>query len=72
MSDIVETKKRSLLKSILWRLIATLNSYTILSVGFFNGNLTKAIAMNVTGLLIMYFYERIWSKINYGRYTENK
>lgn len=72
MSDIVETKKRSLFKSILWRLIATLNSYTILSVGFFDGNLTKAIAMNVTGLLIMYFYERIWSKINYGRYTENK
>ena len=72
MSDIVETKKRSLLKSILWRLIATLNSYTILSVGFFNGNLIKAIAMNVTGLLIMYFYERIWSTINYGRYIENK
>jgi len=70
VSDIVETKKRSLLKSILWRLIATLNSYTILSVGFFDGNLTNAIAMNITGLLIMYFYERIWSKIKYGRYYE--
>lgn len=70
MGNIVETKKRSLLKSILWRLIATLNSYTILSVGFFDGNLINAIAMNVTGLLIMYFYERIWSKIKYGRYYE--
>jgi uncharacterized membrane protein len=67
---IIETKKRSVIKSIIWRVIATLNSYTILSVGFFNGNLINAIMMNVTGLIIMYFYERIWSKINYGRYNE--
>jgi len=67
---IVETKKRSVIKSIIWRVIATLNSYTILSVGFFDGNLTNAIMMNVTGLGIMYFYERIWSKITYGRYNE--
>ena len=68
---IVETKKRSVIKSIIWRVIATLNSYTILSAGFFDGNLINAIMMNVTGLAIMYFYERIWSKIDYGRYNDN-
>jgi uncharacterized membrane protein len=68
---IIETKKRSVIKSIIWRVIATLNSYTILSVGLFDGNLISAIMMNLTGLFIMYFYERIWSKINYGRYNDN-
>lgn len=72
MSDIVETKKRSLLKSIIWRIVATINSYTILSIGLVDGNLAKAVVMNITGLFIMYYYERIWSMINYGRYTENK
>lgn len=67
---IVETKKRSIVKSIIWRIIATINSYTILSVGLFDGNLINAIVMNITGLAIMYFYERIWSKITYGRYYE--
>lgn len=67
---IVETKKRSVMKSIIWRIVATINSYTILSVGLFDGNLVKAVVMNITGLLIMYYYERIWSKITYGRYYE--
>lgn len=67
---IVETKKRSVMKSIIWRIVATINSYTILSVGLFDGNLMKAVVMNITGLLIMYYYERIWSKITYGRYYE--
>ena len=67
---IVETRKRSVMKSIIWRIVATINSYTILSVGLFDGNLVKAVVMNITGLLIMYYYERIWSKITYGRYYE--
>ena len=31
------------------------------------GNFTKAVIMNITGFVVFYFFERIWSKINYGR-----
>jgi uncharacterized membrane protein len=66
---VVETKKRHLVKIISWRVLATTNSFLILSIGW-NGNLKNAIIMNVTGMIVMYYFERIWSKINYGRYTE--
>lgn len=64
---IIETKKRHLIKSLSWRVFATLNSFLILSIGF-SGNLKNAIIMNLTGIVVMFFFERIWSKINYGRY----
>ena len=66
---VVETKKRHLIKTISWRVLATTNSFLILSIGF-GGNLKNAIIMNVTGMLVMFFFERIWSKINYGRYIK--
>jgi hypothetical protein len=70
MGVVKETRKRSILKSILWRVIATINSYFVLSLAISDGNLMNAIIMNITGLIIMFYYERIWSKINYGRYIE--
>ncbi|MEY3421292.1 MAG: putative rane protein [Bacteroidota bacterium] len=69
-NKIVETKKRAIAKTISWRVIATLNSFWILSIGW-NGNFKNAIIMNITGMVFMYYFERIWSKINYGRYTED-
>ncbi len=60
----IETKKRTLTKSIIWRLIATLNSFLILCIGLKN-NLNSAIIMNITGFFIYYFYERIWTKIKW-------
>jgi uncharacterized membrane protein len=53
----------------MWRVVATVNSFFILSLGF-SGNLKNAILMNVTGMVMMYFFERIWSKYDYGRFTE--
>lgn len=64
---IVETKKRHLAKSLSWRVLATTNSFLVLSMGL-TGNLRNAIIMNLTGIVVMYFFERIWSKIDYGRY----
>ena len=61
-----ETKKRTIVKSIIWRLIATLNSFIILSVGLKN-NLNSAILMNITGFFIYYFFERVFNKINWGK-----
>jgi hypothetical protein len=68
---VVETKKRHFVKIISWRVLATINSFLILSIGW-SGNLKNAIIMNITGMIVMYYFERIWSKINYGRYTEQK
>ena len=67
--EVVETKKRHLVKTISWRVLATTNSFLILSLGFV-GNLKNAIIMNITGTAVMFLFERIWSKINYGRYIK--
>ncbi len=64
-----ETKKRSIIKTVIWRLIATSNSYFVLL--YLNDtnkdNLYKAIYMNITGFFVYYFYERIWNFIKWGK-----
>ena len=70
MSKIIETKTRSVLKTVLWRIIATVNAYIVISTSIVDGNWSQAILMNFTGMVIMYFYERIWSGIDYGRTIE--
>jgi hypothetical protein len=62
-----ETKTRSWTKSILWRVIATANSFAILTSALTDKPLTNAIYMNITGLFIYYFYERIWNYIFWGK-----
>ena len=67
---IIETKKRTTYKAISWRAVAVLNSWAILSLSVTNNNFLNALLMNVTGFFAFYFFERIWAKINYGRYVE--
>ncbi len=62
-----ETKKRSLIKTILWRIVATLNSFIILLMFPLHRAIILAILMNITGFVIYYFYERIWNRIKWGR-----
>ena len=63
-----ETKKRTMVKSISWRAVAIINSWLVLSIANVEyTNMTKALIMNFTGLLIFYIFDRIWSKIKYGR-----
>lgn len=64
-----DTKSRSIIKTIIWRLIATLNSYFILIIltNSNKENLYKAIIMNITGFFIYYAYERIWNFIKWGK-----
>ncbi len=62
-----ETKTRSIIKSVLWRLTATVNSFLILSLALSGDNLSNAIYMNITGLFVYFFYERIWNAISYGK-----
>ena len=69
MSLMQETKTRSLTKSVLWRLVATLNSFLVLVYfqTIIESNLGKAIMMNITGFFVYYSYERIWNIIKWGK-----
>jgi uncharacterized membrane protein len=67
---IVETKKRTLFKTISWRVVAILNSFLVLTINITDSNFWNAIYMNITGFIIYYLFDRIWSKVNYGRYTK--
>jgi len=62
-----ETKKRTLFKTISWRLVAVTNSWTILSLSLVDSNFWNAIIMNVSGLVFFYGFERLWNNINYGK-----
>ena len=68
--EIRESKKRTTIKTITWRLVAILNSWGILTLSTASSNFTNALLMNVTGFFAFYFFERIWSKIEYGRYVK--
>jgi uncharacterized membrane protein len=68
--EIRESKKRTTIKTITWRLVAILNSWGILTLSTASSNFTNALMMNVTGFFAFYFFERIWSKIEYGRYVK--
>tara|TARA_R100001377_G_scaffold82012_1_gene61955 strand:- start:269 stop:484 length:216 start_codon:yes stop_codon:yes gene_type:complete len=65
-----ETKTRSILKAILWRVIATANSYLILTSGFTSTNIGAALLMNFTGLITYFYYERLWNIIKSGKTTQ--
>ena len=65
-----ETRQRSLRKSIGWRIVAIINSYIILAMYFTDSPLYNAIAMNATGAILYYVYERVWNNTSVGRYVE--
>lgn len=67
----IETPKRSWTKSIIWRLIATANSFAILTAAITGSALWNAVCMNITGLFVYYFYERIWNRISWGKIPVN-
>jgi uncharacterized membrane protein len=65
----IETKKRTILKTISWRMVAILNSFLVLTVNITDSNFLNALYMNITGFVIYYGFERIWNKIKYGKKT---
>ena len=65
-----ETRQRSIKKSIGWRILAVINSYIILAMYITDSPLYNAIAMNVTGAVLYYVYERLWNNSRKGRYLE--
>jgi uncharacterized membrane protein len=63
----VETKQRTILKTISWRMVAILNSFLVLTVNVTDSNFLNALYMNITGFIVYYFFERLWTKIKYGK-----
>lgn len=63
-----ETKTRSVVKSITWRMLATIT--TIILVKIFTGNLKIAISVGfvetLSKLMIFYVHERTWTQVRWG------
>ncbi len=63
-----ETKTRSVVKSIVWRLLCIVVS--IIVSFFLTGNWDIAVAIgtiyNVITMILYYFHERMWNKIAWG------
>lgn len=65
----METNKRSLLKTITWRLTGSGATFLISLIISGNINLagTIAVIQLVANTLLYYVHERIWNKIKWGR-----
>lgn len=72
MLTYTETKTRSVIKSAVWRIFAVTNSCLVLLLFGLPilQSLPIALAMNVTGFIIFYIYERIWNKIEKGKIVQ--
>jgi uncharacterized membrane protein len=69
MSRGIETKRRSLAKSLSWRFLAgVITTLVVLSI---TGQLQFAAEVGLIDtlvkLLVYFFHERAWNRINYGR-----
>ncbi|MDP3792143.1 MAG: DUF2061 domain-containing protein [bacterium] len=64
-----ETSKRSLVKTIVWRVVATL--VTLVVVYVFTGRISESLKITLTAafisMVVYYIHERVWSKINWER-----
>jgi hypothetical protein len=62
-----ETKKRTFVKAVAWRLIAIVNSFTILTLGIADGNLENALLMNASGIIVYFLFERAANQVESGK-----
>ena len=66
--------KRSVIKAITWRAIATLTTMSLVYI--FTGDLTLTGTVGVFDvalkLLFYYLHERTWNRIRWGRNDKNK
>jgi uncharacterized membrane protein len=65
----LESKKRSLTKTITWKIVATL--ITFLTLYYFTGNLSVSSAITVVeavlGMILFYIHERVWNRVSWGK-----
>jgi len=67
-----EKRSRSLLKTLTWRVLASLDTFLI--SWFVSGDIsigaTIATIEIITKLVIYYLHERAWDKIKWGKYDK--
>lgn len=63
------SKKRSLVKSITWRVIAILVSFVVAFVmtGSASFAASLSILANLINFILYYLHERVWIKIRWGK-----
>ena len=68
-----ETKRRSVVKALTWRVIASLDTTVI--AYFVTGDITQAISIGgfeiITKMVIYFFHERAWNGIKWGKRIED-
>lgn len=71
---ILESRKRHIAKTFTWRLIGTID--TMLLAWWISGNpltgLKIGFAEVITKMILYYFHERFWYKLNYGLSNRDK
>ena len=69
-----ETRSRSIIKTLSWRLSATV--ITIILVFIFTGNINVAVAVGsvevIAKLLFYFVHERVWNRISLGKNVAHK
>lgn len=72
MAIFQETKTRTILKTVLWRIIATLITWG--SLYYFTGQFFESSKITIVaaaiGMATYYVYERAWNDISWGKYKE--
>lgn len=65
----METRKRSIIKTIIWRFIATTVTILVAYVWFgeWSSSIYLGIAANGLKTMLYYMHERIWDRIDFGR-----
>ena len=65
----MDTHKRTLYKTITWRVIATIT--TVVAIYIWTENvyvsLTAGLVANAAKTIFYYIHERLWNKTNFGR-----
>ncbi len=73
-AEIDDSRKRHIIKTVTWRVLGTLDTITlswIISGDPFTG-LKIGFAEVITKMILYYFHERSWYKINYGLDKRNR
>lgn len=65
------TQSRSLVKALTYRIFGTLVSFVVVYAFTREGNLATLVAIweTVLKIIIYYWHERVWNRIQWGRLT---
>ena len=67
-----ETQIRSIVKTVAWRVIATLITWG--TIYFYTGKLSESVEITIVaaiiGMTAYYVYERVWNKVQWGKKEE--